>query len=103
MRAFLQIKQEQAIEFIACGCCCTPAGIRRADRGGGGRVWLRRGCMFASHHVERVKILSYERAGSEDLAQLKLVLRQVAALERYKGRIFADLGRRASKIKGDHD
>ena len=54
-------------------------------------------------HLERVKILSYERAGSEDLAQLKLALRRVAALERYEGRIFADRKRRASKIKGDCD
>jgi hypothetical protein len=54
-------------------------------------------------HVERAKILSYERAGFEDLAQLKLALRQVAALERYEGRIFAGLKRRASKIKGDRD
>ncbi len=53
--------------------------------------------------LERVKILSYERAGSEDLAQLKLALRQVTALERYEGRIFADRKRRASKIKGDCD
>jgi hypothetical protein len=53
--------------------------------------------------LERVKILSYERAGSEGLAQLKLALRQVAALERYEGRIFADRKRRASKIKGDSD
>ena len=54
-------------------------------------------------HVERAKILSYERAGFEDLAQLKLALRQVAALERYEGRIFAGFKRRASKIKGDRD
>lgn len=54
-------------------------------------------------HLERVKILSYERAGSEDLAQLKLALRRVAALERYEGRIFADRKRRASKIKGGSD
>ena len=51
--------------------------------------------------LERAKILSYERAGSEDLAQLKLALRRVAALERYEGRIFAGRKRRASKIKGD--
>ena len=50
--------------------------------------------------LERVKILSYEPAGSEDLAQLKLALRRVAALERYEGRIFADRKRRASKTKG---
>jgi hypothetical protein len=50
--------------------------------------------------LERVKILSYERARSEDLAQLKLALQKVAALERYEGRIFADRKRRASKIKG---
>jgi hypothetical protein len=50
-------------------------------------------------YVERAKILSYQRAGSEDLAQLKLALRRVVALERYEGRIFADLRRRASKIK----
>jgi hypothetical protein len=48
-------------------------------------------------HAERVKILSYERAESEDLAQLKLALRQMAALERYEGHIFAYLKRRASK------
>ena len=54
-------------------------------------------------HLERVKILSYERAGSEGLAQLKLALRRVAALERYEGRIFADRKRRASKIKGGSD
>ena len=54
-------------------------------------------------HLERVKILSYERAGSEDLAQLKLALRRVAALERYEGHIFADRKRRASKIKGGSD
>ena len=54
-------------------------------------------------HLERVKILSYERAGPEDLAQLKLALRRVAALERYEGRIFADRKRRASKIKGGSD
>jgi hypothetical protein len=54
-------------------------------------------------HLERVKIRSYERAGSEDLAQLKLALRRVAALERYEGRIFADRKRRASKIKGGSD
>jgi hypothetical protein len=53
--------------------------------------------------LERVKILSYERAGSEGLAQLKFALQQVAALERYEGRIFADRKRRASKIKGDCD
>ena len=53
--------------------------------------------------LERVKILSYERAGSEDLAQLNLALRRVAALERYEGRIFAGHKRRASKIKGDCD
>jgi len=53
--------------------------------------------------LERVKILSYECAGSEDLAQLKLALRQVAALERYEGRIFAGRKRRASKIKVDCD
>jgi hypothetical protein len=51
--------------------------------------------------LERAKILSCERAGSDDLAQLKLALRRVAALERYEGRIFADRKRRASKIKGD--
>jgi hypothetical protein len=50
--------------------------------------------------LERVKILSYDRAGSEDLARLNLALRQVAALERYEGRIFADRKRRASKTKG---
>jgi hypothetical protein len=48
---------------------------------------------------ERVKILSYERSGSEDLAQLKLALRQVAALKRYEGRIFAYRKRCASKAK----
>jgi hypothetical protein len=53
--------------------------------------------------LERVKILSRERAGSEDLAQFNLALRQVAALKRYEGRIFADRKRRASKIKGDCD
>ena len=53
--------------------------------------------------LERVKILSYERAGSEGLAQLKLALRKVAALERYEGRIFAGRKRRAWKIKGDSD
>jgi hypothetical protein len=57
------------------------------------------------HHlyVERAKILSYERAGSDYPAQLKLALRRVAALKRYEGHIFADLKRRASKIKGDCD
>jgi hypothetical protein len=53
--------------------------------------------------LERVKILSYERAGSEGLAQLKLALGKVAALERYEGRIFAGRKRRAWKIKGDGD
>jgi len=53
--------------------------------------------------LERVKILSRERAGSEDLAQFNLALRKVAALKRYEGRIFADRKRRASKIKGDCD
>jgi hypothetical protein len=53
--------------------------------------------------LERVKILSRERAGSEDLAQFNLALRQVAALKRYEGRFFAGRKRRASKIKGDCD
>lgn len=53
--------------------------------------------------LERVKILSDERAGSEDLAKLKSALRKVAALERYERRIFADRKRGASKIKGDCD
>jgi hypothetical protein len=53
--------------------------------------------------LERVKILSYERAGSEGLAQLKLALGKVAAPERYEGRIFAGRKRRAWKIKGDGD
>lgn len=53
--------------------------------------------------LERVKILSYERARSRDLAQLELALRRVAALERYEGRIFADRKRRAAKITGDCD
>jgi hypothetical protein len=53
--------------------------------------------------LERVKILSYERAGSQGLAQLKLALRKVAALERYEGRIFASLKRSARKIKGDSE
>jgi hypothetical protein len=49
--------------------------------------------------LERVKILSYERSGSEALAQLKLALRQVAALKRYEGRIFAYRKRIALKAK----
>jgi hypothetical protein len=53
--------------------------------------------------LERVKILSRERAGSEDLALFNLALRKVAALKRYEGRIFAGRKRRASKIKGDCD
>ena len=51
--------------------------------------------------LERVRILSYERA--KDLEQLKSALRRVAALERYEGRIFADRKRRASKIKDGSD
>lgn len=50
--------------------------------------------------LERVKILSSGRVESEDLAQLKLALRRVAALQRYEGRIFANRRRRASKTKG---
>lgn len=53
--------------------------------------------------LERVKILSYERAGSESLARLNLALRKVAALQRYEGRIFAGLKRSAWKIKGDSE
>jgi hypothetical protein len=53
--------------------------------------------------LERVKILSRERAGSEDLAQFNLALRKVAALKRYEGHFFAGRKRRASKIKGDCD
>lgn len=53
--------------------------------------------------LERVKILSRERAGSENLALFNLALRKVAALKRYEGRIFAGRKRRASKIKGDCD
>src|ERR1700732_3043104 len=49
--------------------------------------------------LERVKILSYERSGSEALAQLKLALRQVAALKRYEGRIFAYRKRITLKAK----
>jgi hypothetical protein len=60
---------------------------------------------FLLHRLqaERVKILSYECAGSEGLAQLELALRKVAALGRYEGRIFAGRKRRAWKIKGDSD
>jgi hypothetical protein len=48
---------------------------------------------------ERVKLLSNGYA-SKDLAQLMLALRQVAALKRYEGRIFAYRKRCASKTKG---
>jgi hypothetical protein len=48
---------------------------------------------------ERVKLLSNGYA-SKDLAQLMLALRQVAALKRYDGRIFAYRKRCASKTKG---
>ena len=49
---------------------------------------------------ERVKLLSSEHAGSENLAQLMFALRQVAALKRYEGRIFAYHKRCAAKTKG---
>jgi len=49
---------------------------------------------------ERVKLLSSEHAGSENLAQLMFALRQVAALKRYEGRIFAYRKRCAAKTKG---
>ena len=48
---------------------------------------------------ERVK-LSNKHAGSDDLVQLMLTLRRVAALKRYEGRIFAYRKRCASKTKG---
>jgi hypothetical protein len=48
---------------------------------------------------ERVKLLSNGYA-SKDLAQLMSALRQVAALKRYEGRIFAYRKRCASKTKG---
>jgi hypothetical protein len=49
---------------------------------------------------ERAKLLSSEYAGSGNLGQLMFVLRQVAALKRYEGRIFAHRKRCASKTKG---
>jgi hypothetical protein len=49
--------------------------------------------------LERVKILSDARVGSEDLMQLKSALRKVAALRRYEGRIFTYRKRCASKTK----
>jgi hypothetical protein len=54
---------------------------------------------------ERVRILSNanELAGPEGLGRFTLALRQVAALGRYEGRIFADRRRRASKVKGSAD
>lgn len=49
---------------------------------------------------ERVKLLSSDHAGSENLAQLMFALRRVAALKRYEGRIFAYRKQCASKTKG---
>jgi hypothetical protein len=48
----------------------------------------------------RAKLFSSEYAGSENLGQLMFALRQVAALKRYEGRIFAYRKRCASKTKG---
>jgi hypothetical protein len=48
---------------------------------------------------ERVRLLSNKHAGSDDLVQLMLTLRRVAALKRYEGRIFAYRKRCASKTK----
>jgi hypothetical protein len=48
-------------------------------------------------HLQRAKILYCMIPDSQDLGRLNAALRQVAALARYEGRVFAERRRRAFK------